>query len=199
MAPLLVCSRQRVDKGRWAEAIISSFAISMDRISKRNERHPFYLTITGHMHLQNQNYSDALKTYQRARDLLGPGPMSARDDASALLLLLIGVCQLHYSLQRNCDNRQYRLLESFRTMKKYAEARGWSPEACYNLGRWMDHCGLSQYAIYYYNRVLEGRKPGDLFVYEAAFHLSLLYIRSGNYVLASYYMTKYANARDLFN
>jgi tetratricopeptide (TPR) repeat protein len=210
MSPLLLYSRQYssthnnvncIPKG-WAERIFATNTASMIRAPKTFPTGISRLVFLGHTHLSSHSLGDALACYEQALSQLLeiPTPSAVIKDSIALLLLLVGICQLQRSLQRNCTNRQYQFLQSFSTMRRYAEEQNWSKEAFYNLGRWMDHCGLSRYAIYYYEKVLyyNPNSKHGLLEYQAAYNLSLLYSRVGNPLLASYYMNKYANVYDLY-
>lgn len=151
------------------------------------DRDPYYiqkLVLVGHSHLMNRTWSDALHMYQRA---IGKSN-------TPLLLLLESVCYLHQAMQRVSVNRQWQLIQAFHKMKKYAYQRKWNQEACYNMGRFFDHIGLSRFAIHYYEKGLE---QDGILSFELAFNLSLVYSRNGNHLLASHYMNRYCDINSL--
>lgn len=82
-------------------------------------------------------------------------------------------------------------------MLQYQKARGGAcQETCYNLGRYFDHLGLASKAVIFYEKALSmplhsHEDPSNDLSFEAAYNLALLYKRSGNDILASYYMTTF--------
>ncbi|KAJ2895518.1 hypothetical protein MKZ38_006393 [Zalerion maritima] len=101
----------------------------------------------GNILFASTSYTYALNYFLRAY---------AVDPENSAICLGIGLSYVHYSIKRQCDNRQYLILQAFTFLFKYRTIRAASAgnlglmEADYNLGRVYQMLGLGHLALHCY-------------------------------------------------
>ena len=141
------------------------------------------------------------------------------DPTNALTCLLLAVTFQSRSMQRVTLHRQYQFLQAGAFLQKYQALKGCRPapgdqvtasrqdmqEVYYNMGRFFHHYCLLKYALHFYekalnycdssstpnNEQLEDTVKTDLRL-EIAHNLHLLYLQSGNLLMAHAIFLKYS-------
>ncbi|KAG7816932.1 hypothetical protein KL928_004396 [Ogataea angusta] len=113
------------------------------------------------------------------------------------LVFLMGLANLHRSMQRQTINKNFQIIQGLSFMLEYAQLRraggGYEMEINYNLGRTFNLLGLNTLALQFYEQVLLLDEPDDAYnlKYEAAYNSYLIYCYNGNFKLAEELMDKY--------
>ncbi|KAI9346166.1 hypothetical protein BDR26DRAFT_916604 [Obelidium mucronatum] len=146
-------------------------------------KNPILLLLYGHILFSARSYSSALKFYLEAYKL------SPRDP---LINLSVGLAYLHWAMQRRIDNRHQRIIQAFTFLYQYEEIRESNPESMYNLGRAFHQLGLNNFAIEYYEKVLNvADVTGLVPIKEAAYNMALILHASNSAVLAQSVLDQY--------
>ncbi|KAJ3106947.1 transcription factor TFIIIC subunit tfc4 [Phlyctochytrium planicorne] len=130
-------------------------------------------TLYAHILMSARSYSVAISYYARA---------FKQNPQDPILNMCLGIAYLHMAMQRRVKNRQLRIVQGFTFLFRYFELQKGCMEACYNLGRAFHQVGILDYAVEYYQKVLDGPQDhvsGNL-KREAAYNLSLIYAASGS-------------------
>lgn len=111
------------------------------------------LVLYGHILYSGNSFFPALNYFFRAYAL---------DDQNPVVLLSIGLCFIHHSQKRQCDNRHYLIMQGLSFMHEYRRARekhGLTlqerQEVEFNFARVYHGLNLSHLAVQGYERVLE--------------------------------------------
>uniref|UniRef100_A0A915DBY4 Uncharacterized protein n=1 Tax=Ditylenchus dipsaci TaxID=166011 RepID=A0A915DBY4_9BILA len=165
----------------------------MRALAKTPENYPLHI-ISGNNSLVTGSYRHALGEYFRVW-------LNNRDDP--LVCLLIALTFTHMTCKKDISSRHMIAMRGIAFMKQYQRIRGCCQEVNYNIGRMLQQLGVLSGAIYFYDRVLhhsevpmvykEDEQTGKSYLeaaerYDlkrlAAHNLALIYVLSGNRMLA---------------
>ncbi|XP_059175732.1 general transcription factor 3C polypeptide 3-like [Physella acuta] len=114
-----------------------------------------------------------------------------------MALLCSALCLVHIASQSYISRKNPLLAQVICLMNAYKEMRGECQESYYNMGRAMHQLNIIYAAVYYYKKALEfppivvdEQGTFDL-SHEIAYNLALIYNKSNNPEMASYYIEKY--------
>ncbi|ODQ80279.1 hypothetical protein BABINDRAFT_171250 [Babjeviella inositovora NRRL Y-12698] len=167
---------------------IPGMATISNRVTPEKENpyllHIYYCLLSG-----GKSYVPSLGYALRAYKHFNKDPM---------LCFIVGLNNLHRSMQRLSLNRHFQVLQGFSYLMEYADLRQGKTvyeeqEVNYNFGRAFHMLGLTTLAVPYYEKVLafEGLDEEYDLRAEAAYNLSLIYSINGNTELANVLTEKY--------
>lgn len=142
----------------------------------------------GHILVAGSSYVYALNYFHRALSV---------DPQNPMIILSLGLSYIQYGLKRQVDNRQYVITQGLMFMHQYYNMREKSghfeerQEAHYNMARTYHLLGLTNLAIPFYRKVLQGaddeenlRGVNEDWCLDAAYNLQTIYTTAGNMELA---------------
>ena len=147
-------------------------------------KNPILYLLYGHILNFAKSYVDALGYYTKAYRLAPQDP---------LINLSLGLSHLQRGMQRRAMNRHEHIACGLTFIFQYHDLSGQTQESFYNVARAFHHIGLDHLAQDYYLKVCETdsvSKELNLSK-EAAYNLSLLYLKSGSPILSRQILSRY--------
>ncbi|OBA21850.1 TPR-like protein [Metschnikowia bicuspidata var. bicuspidata NRRL YB-4993] len=182
------------DSMLFSSKVSGSAQLTIDVDSfKTNREHPHLLYIYACLLGSNRTFSSPIVYLTRAYRQYYNDPT---------ICFVLGLAHVHRSMQRNSGNRHIQLLQGISYLLEYKSAREQGAtvyekqEIEYNFGRLFHMIGLPTLAVRHYEKVLSYHEQlrNDLdydLLMEAAYNLSLIYIISGNSMLAKEITDRY--------
>jgi hypothetical protein len=112
--------------------------------------------------------------------------------SSYISALLVGIGYVHRAMQTKFNHRQPAVLAGLLHLSRLGTSDGWSPTSLYNFARALHHLGLRSLALEYYQMVLA--HPAKLWIWEAGWNISKIFIESGNLRLARKYLSLHCSS-----